>query len=93
MKDENAEYAFIIGNGSGSRSTERSNALAVRWDGHVNMSGRMAYPYLVYDSPAWTSANLSACKSAVANWRPCVARFSNGAVVEFDDDPQTDAYN
>ena len=50
-------------------------------------------PYLVFDSIAWTSANLSACKSAVADYRPCVARFSNGAVVEFDGDPQTDAYN
>ena len=49
-------------------------------------------PYVVINQ-SWTSANLSACKSAVAAFRPCVARFSNGAVVEFDGDPQTDAYN
>ena len=49
--------------------------------------------YVTIDSVAWASANLSACQAAVANYRPCVARFSNGVVVEFDGDSQTDTYN
>ena len=32
------KYAFIIGNGSGTASAERSNALAVLWDGNVEMA-------------------------------------------------------
>ena len=42
---------------------------------------------------AWTSANLSACKAAVASYRPCLARFNDGALVEFDSDPDSDVYN
>lgn len=56
-------------------------------------NAKQVLPYLVFGSLAWTSANLASCKAAVADYRPCVARFSNGAVVEFDSDPQTDAYN
>lgn len=50
-------------------------------------------PYLVFDTLAWTEGNLAQCKAAVADYRPCTARFSNGAMVEFDDDPATDVYN
>lgn len=91
VEDANDKYAAIIGNGTSDSA--RSNALAVRWDGHVDIADKMAYPYLVFGSLAWTSANLSACKAAVADYRPCVARFSNGAVVEFDGDPQTDSFS
>ena len=37
VEDTNGDYAFIIGNGSGSSS--RSNAFAVGWDGAVTVSG------------------------------------------------------
>lgn len=61
--------------------------------GSTAANAKKTLPYLVFGATAWTSANLSACKAAVADYRPCVARFSNGAVVEFDDDPQTDSFS
>lgn len=33
------DYAFIIGNGSGDATANRSNALTVDWNGNINMQG------------------------------------------------------
>lgn len=55
-------------------------------------SNLSVYAYVVVNL-AWTSANLSACKAAVASYRPCLARFNDGALVEFDNDPDSDVYN
>lgn len=74
-------------------TADETHGGTVNFTGEMQANAKQVYPYLVFDTLAWTSANLSACQAAVADYRPCVARFSNGAVVEFDDDSQTDAYN
>lgn len=47
-EDANDTYALIIGNGTSD--SDRSNALAVAWNGLVDVAGETAYPLFVWDS-------------------------------------------
>ena len=53
VEDANDVYAVIIGNGTSD--SERSNALAVRWDGLVDQAGETAYPTFIRSS--WSTSS------------------------------------
>lgn len=40
--DDDSEYAFIIGGGTGDRSTQRKNIFTVDWEGNVNVEGKLS---------------------------------------------------
>lgn len=40
--DDDGKYAFIIGGGTGDRSTQRKNIFTVDWEGNVNVEGKLS---------------------------------------------------
>jgi len=66
--DANDKYALIIGNGTGSSPSNRSNAFAVRWDGTVETALDVPWTLLTLDSACHAYNDVSANAPRYRRW-------------------------